>query len=531
MNFNLSRLIFLFVIFSIGFAFTATNSNFSSPAFSLDTISKSKFKFEKQLSLSDSLVLDSLISDSSVVKEIYFPESFSNIEGVSTFRGGPRRDRPSYGIIEERPKSLKIKWSYSTGGDAKWGGGAGWTGQPCIIKWSDSVKNLMNIAPALKLDSAFKEVILGSLDGKIYFLDLNSGKPSRPVINIRNPIKGTVSVDPRGWPLLYAGQGISNTGEFGVRIFNLIDQSRIFFVNGRDPFAYRAWAAFDGAPLYAEGKDILFLGGENGVVYSVQLNSNLSFPDSSLISNLTILPKVDKYRYQFNTSQYQGIENSLVGYRDQLYFSDNNGFIQCLSANTLDPVWIARNYDDTDATLVLEEEDSIPFLYTGNEVDLQGAKGFTYIKKLNGIDGSTVWEAKYACLTIRGDHPVNGGMLSTPVIGKQNGRDLAIFSLSRYGGMNKGLLVALKKSSGEKAWEVMLDNYAWSSPLDIYDKHGNMYIFLADSKGFVMLFDGLTGELIYKAKIAELFEASPAAFNNMIVIASRPREIFCLEVE
>jgi hypothetical protein len=78
---------------------------------------------------------------------------------------------------------------------------------------------------------------------------------------------------------------------------------------------------------------------------------------------------------------------------------------------------------------------------------------------------------------------------------------------------------------------VQLDNYAWSSPLDIYDEEGYMYIFLADSRGYVMLFDGATGKLIYKEKIAEIFEASPAAFNNKIIIASRPRKIFCLEVQ
>lgn len=456
---------------------------------------------------------------------IDFPPSFDGIEGVSTFRGGPRRDRPSYGVIAGRPKSLKVKWSYVTGGDAKWGGGAGWTGQPCIVKWSDSVRNAMNVLPAFKSDSSFKEVILGSLDGKIYFLDLESGKPSRPNINIKNPIKGTVSIDPRGWPLLYAGQGISNTGEFGVRIFNLIDQSKIFYLNGKDPFALRGWSAFDGAPLIEPGSDNLFQGGENGVVYSLPLNSKMDSISFSL------KPEVKKYRYQYNATQYQGIENSLVGYKNRLFFSDNNGFIQCLSAENMRPLWITQNHDDTDATLVLEEETGTPYLYTGNEVDLQGAKGYTYIKKLNGTDGSTVWETKFECLTIRGDHPVNGGMLSTPVLGKQSGKDLAVFSLSRYKGMNKGLLVALNKSTGEKAWEVFLDNYAWSSPLDIYDEQGNMYIFLADSKGFVRLFDGLTGATIYKAKIAELFEASPAAFDNKIVIASRPREIFCLEVQ
>ena len=517
MSFNLSRMGFLCAIISLTVAFVPRGKVNLKRNRTVDTISRAKFKFEKQLPH----------SSNPAFKTVSFPSSFSKVEGVSTFRGGPYRDRPSYGVLENRPKSLKVKWSYATGGDAKWGGGAGWTGQPCIIKWSDSVRGLMNVLPAIKADPNFKEVILGSLDGKIYFLDLENGKPSRPAININNPIKGTVTVDPRGWPVLYAGQGISNTGEFGVRIFNLIDQQKVYFINGRDSFAYRPWSAFDGAPLVAEDSDVLFLGGENGLVYSIHLNSAfaMSHPYYSLS------PEVTKYRYQFNPTQYQGIENSLVGYKDRLYFSDNNGFIQCLSSEDFNPIWFTQNHDDTDATLVLEEENGVPFLYTGNEVDLQGAKGYTYVKKLNGNDGSTVWESKFACLTIRGEHPVNGGMLSTPVIGKQNGSDLAVFSISRYNGMNKGLLVALKKSSGEKVWELLLDNYAWSSPLDIYDRQGNMYVFLADSKGFVMLFDGLNGDLIYKAKIAELFEASPAAFDNKIVIASRPREIFCLEVQ
>lgn len=483
----------------------------------VDTLNRGKFKFEKEFPK----------SGSNSTKKISFPSLFKGVEGVSTFRGGPHRDRPSYGLLDGKPKGLKIKWSYNTGGDPKWGGGAGWTGQPLIIKWSDSVRERMNVSPQLISDANFKEVILGSLDGKIYFHDLETGKPSRPSINIQNPIKGTLSVDPRGLPILYAGQGISNNGEFGVRIFSLLDQRKIFFLNGRDSFAHRAWAAFDGSPLIDENSDVLFLGGENGLIYSMAL---LTHYNSSL-PGLAISPEATKYRYQINKTQYQGIENSMVGYKDRLYFADNNGFIQCLSAQYLEPIWITHNYDDTDATLVLEEEGGIPFLYTGNEVDLQGAKGFTYIKKLNGNDGSTMWESKFECQTVRGPHPVNGGMLSTPVVGKENGKELAIFSLSRYGGMNKGLLVALQKSTGAIAWKVLLDNYSWSSPLDIYDKQGNMYIFLADSKGFVMLFDGMSGSIISKTKIADLFEASPVSYDNIIVIASRPRVVFGLLIE
>ena len=513
---KISRFSFFSALFFLIIAFS-TQTDIGWVAMEGDTINRSKFKLGKEFPPSGNFLN----------RKISFPSSFNGVEGVSTFRGGPYRDRASYGRLGEKPKTLKIKWSYNTGSDPKWGGGAGWTGQPLIIKWSDSVRAMMNLAPDMKANPDFKEVILGSLDGKLYFHDLETGKPSRPPINIKNPIKGTLSVDPRGLPLLYAGQGISNTGEFGVRVFNLMDQSKLFFVNGRDPFAHRAWAAFDGSPLIDENADVLFLGGENGLIYSISLKTNYT----SSLPGITISPEATKYRYQFNSSHYQGIENSLVGYKDRIFFADNNGFIQCLSAEGMEPIWITQNHDDTDATLVLEEENGIPFLFTGNEVDLQGAKGFSHVKKLNGNDGSTVWDTKFECQTVRGPHPVNGGMLSTPVVGKQNGSGLAIFSLSRYGGMNKGLLVALQKSTGAIAWEVLLDNYSWSSPLDIYDKQGNMYIFLADSKGFVMLFDGLSGSIIYKAKIADLFEASPVSYDNMIVIASRPRVVFGLSVE
>jgi outer membrane protein assembly factor BamB len=514
---NLMRFTFFCAIFFLFLAFTSSRKFISSAREEGDTISRSKFNFERQLPP----------SGSSPTEGISFPRSFTAVEGVTTFRGGPYRDRPSVGALNSSPKFLKIKWSYTTKGDPKWGGGAGWTGQPLIIKWSDSVRAMMNVLPEFKSKSNFKEVILGALDGRIYFHDLETGKPSRPPIDIRNPIKGTLTVDPRGLPILYAGQGISNTGEFGVRIFSLIDQSKIFFLNGHDTFALRSWAAFDSSPLIDGQADAMFVGGENGLVYSVGLHTKLIKSPPAV----SVAPQVTKYRYKLNASQLQGIESTLVGYRNVLYFCDNNGFIQCVSANDMKPIWIAHNKDDTDATLVLEEESGVPFLYTGNEVDIQGAKGFTVVKKLNGHDGSTVWESIYECRTVRGAHPVNGGMLSTPVVGKQNGKDLAVFSISRYKGMDRGLLVALKKSTGEKAWEVLLEKYAWSSPLDIYDKQGNMYIFLADSGGSVMLFDGQTGALIFKEKIGDLFEASPVAYDNLIVIPSRPRSVFCLEVQ
>jgi hypothetical protein len=65
-----------------------------------------------------------------------------------------------------------------------------------------------------------------TLDGNIYFLDLDDGKATRPLINVGYPHKGSVTVDPRGYPLLYAGQGIDEKAgkrvPIGYRIFSLL---------------------------------------------------------------------------------------------------------------------------------------------------------------------------------------------------------------------------------------------------------------------------------------------------------------------
>ena len=136
---NLRRLAFFCAIFFLSLAFTSPKDFISAGTHEGDTISRSKFKFERQLPP----------SGDSITRGISFPRSFTTVEGVTTFRGGPYRDRPSVGVLDSPPKLLKVKWTYTTKGDPKWGGGAGWTGQPLIVKWSDSIRAMMNVLPSL----------------------------------------------------------------------------------------------------------------------------------------------------------------------------------------------------------------------------------------------------------------------------------------------------------------------------------------------------------------------------------------------
>ena len=460
------------------------------------------------------------------IENLMFPLKYTEIEGVLTFRGNNMRDLASYGWTSIKEEKLEPTWSFRTS-SSTWGGGAGWTGQPSLIKWPASMKKFMNLDDKYKENDNFIEVVYASLDGHIYFFDMESGIETRPSININNPIKGSVSLDPRGYPLLYVGQGIPERGAIGYRIFSLINMEQLYFIEGEDPIAYRNWGAFDGAPLINRETDTLFLGGENGVFYDVKLNTY--FDEKT--GELKINPREIKYVYKIQGNNYQGIENSVAAYRNLVYFADNGGSIQCIDLLTLNPVWIFNTGDDTDASLTIEVEENIPYIYTGNEVDKQGTKGISYIRKINGITGELVFENKYEAMSLIGEHAVNGGILATNVIGKKSIKNLVVFTIARYEEFNSGLLLAIDKSTGKEVWRFKMPNYAWSSPVDFYDAEGKGYIIQCDSVGNMYLIEGATGEVCFNINLGSNIESSPAIFNDTIVVATRGGEICCIKVK
>lgn len=273
-----------------------------------------------------------------------------------------------------------------------------------------------------------KEVIYGTLDGKIYFLDLDNGESTRNPINIGYPIKGSVSVDPRGLPLLYSGQGIEKrggvTGKIGFRIFSLIDQKMLYFINGLENSAYRHWGAFDSTPLVDTKNDTLYECGENGILYSVKLNSNFDLSAGSVSIN----PEVLRYRYKSPSVKKLGTENSIAIYKNFSYFVDNSGYLQCVDLNTLSPVWVRNVTDDTDSTIAIEDlGGSNVSLYTACEVDHQGKNGYSYVRKINALTGELIWENKYQCTFSE----TNGGALASPIVGKNDISNLVIFNIAK----------------------------------------------------------------------------------------------------
>lgn len=451
---------------------------------------------------------------------------YNQIEGVTTFRGSNYRDGGAYGTIPENPSKLSIQWKKRISSLDGWSG-VGWTGQGSAVRWPAELREKMNIVDEKRTKDGLVEVIYAALDGHIYFLDIDDGEITRKAIDIGAPIKGSLTLDPRGYPLLYCGQGIYDVEgvrmKCGTRIWSLFDQSQLFFLNGKDDLALRAWRAFDCSPIIDAGTDTMFTAGENGVVYSVRLNTELT--DSAV----TVNPEVDRYIYKQSIDGKVGSENSVVVYNHYIYFATNAGIIQCVDLNTLEPVWAFFAKDDIDASLTLEVEPSgLVALYAANELDIRGKNGNSQMIKLNALTGELLWARDSHDIYQNNDN--GGGSFATPAIGKNGLSDLVYFHVARTK-ESHGMLYALDKTTGETVWEHDQGSFGWCSPTCVYTPSGKGYVLVGSSNGKLRLFDGLTGKIVASVDLESNIEGTPFVFEDTIVVGTRGSRIFGIKIQ
>lgn len=447
--------------------------------------------------------------------------SYTDIKGILTFRGNHYRDQTAIGTLPSVPQRLEILWKNTTGKNAQWGGGSGWTGQPLVIEWP--AHSPIGVYEKFKNKENFTEVIQVSLDGNVYFYDLETGEESREKILIGNPIKGTPSLHPRGYPLLFVGEGIPQSS-ISLNIVNLITNNVIAKIPGLDPFAYRKWGAFDGSPLISKETDTMVTNGENGLIYQVKLNTVYDEDQG----NLTINPQINKMAFTY-PNQKHGIESSIISDGPYLFTADNTGMIQAVDAQSLETLWSVPAFDDTDATMILHQEDGIKYLYTASEIDLQGSKGFAKVRKIEASTGTVVWERDFSGYSIVGDHPINGGFLASPLKGEGNLEGQMIFTMARGNSLHSGYIVSLDQQTGQTVWQWEMEHYAWSSPAGITDVEGNFYIVQGDSAGKIFLIKNGT-ELIDVINVGANVEASPIIYENKIIVGTRGGHILAIEI-
>ena len=195
-------------------------------------------------------------------------------------------------------------------------------------------------------------------------------------------------------------------------------------------------------------------------------------------------------------------------------------------------IWSQDTRDDSNSTPVFEWNGlDGGYIYTAPSLHWTNKNGAGYIciYKLDAKTGEIVWEYRYDCNTIEG---VSGGVQSSPLLGQPGTQleGLILYTVARTPGVWDGKLVALKTETGEVAWEISMDCYTWSSPVAVYDENGNAYIIYSDCIGSTFMVD-CNGNRLSKISLGSNIEASPAVFNNMLVVGSRGQTIFGIKIQ
>jgi len=473
------------------------------------------------------------------------PEDYFALPGIAAFRANNYRTDSAYGTATVSEKALTRVWSGSTGtltnADGTTWTGSGWTGQPLIVEWPSATRRIMNLYDHKKAKDGLTEVIYATLDGCIYFLDLSDGSFTRDPLRINMPFKGSGSLDPRGYPLMYVGSGDENNAGDHPRMYiiSLIDGQILYEGGFNDPLALRTdhdnWSAFDSSPLVCAANDTLIWPGENGLLYTMRLNT---FYDA-IGGTIEIQPSAP-VAARYNTSRsnndtyWYGYEASPVVVDHYLYVSENGGMFYCIDLNTMQLVWAQDTKDDSNATPVYEAiSDTEGYLYTAPSLHWTAdgnGQGPVSLYKLNAANGEIVWEVPYKVHTVSG---VSGGVQASPLLGRKGTslENTVVYSISRTPDVDSGLLVALDTANGAERWRLSLRHYAWSSPVAVYDANGQAYILLGDSAGNLVLVDGATGEVADRLSVGTMIEATPAVYNNRLVIGTKCQTIQGIDIQ
>ena len=453
-------------------------------------------------------------------------DSYTTAAGVTTFRGDHHRNNATYGVADITSKTITEKWGADLS-ETDNPSGCGWTGQPLIIRWNDAEKSVMNLKDDKKEKADLVEVIYTTTDGIIYFYDLEDGTYTRDPIYLGMKFACTGALDPRGYPLLYVGASDGETKTPRIYVVSLIDCKVLYEQSGSDIDAYYRQFAFNSAPLIHAETDTLIWSCESGILYFIKLNTQYAKGSGTI----SVKPEnIVKLRYKSEPYTKVGTASSPLAVDHYLYFADNAGMVFCVDMTTMDLVWAQNVGDQVSATPVFEEnENGEAFLYTATAAVNDRTR--CQIHKLSARTGEIIWE--YTVENVRSSTSTTGGILSSPILGKPGTTldGMIIFSIARTPSSNSGLLLALDTVTGTPAWEYELAGYTWSSPIALHTEDGTGYIVACDSQGNVNLHEATTGNLLSFQNAGFGIDASPAAFENTIIVGTNGQIICAFTVE
>lgn len=425
------------------------------------------------------------------------------VAGVLTFRGAPTRDYHGEGPV---PADPTVAWSYpgrnmcgpsTVGTETTTWCGLGWTGQPAVWERDGEVW-----------------VAFGAYDYGVHIIDGTTGEDRLPPFRTGDIIKGSVTVDPDGYPLIYTG---SRDGFLRALSFDQGEIRELWKLDARS-IQPRLWNDdWDGSPLIID--DYLFEGGENSNLHIVKLNRN--YNDDGFVTldpELVVVEPGWDDELLAAVGRNVSIESSVAIYKSTLWFANSGGLVQGWDiaglADGVAPERIFRFWigDDTDATLVIDDEG---FVYAAAEYERgnQRSREVGQLVKLDPTkpDDPIVWSVD--------DHGrLNGGFWATP----------AVVGSMVYASTDSGRLLGIDRESGELLWEKQLAGPLWSSQVVVDD-----VLIQGECSGHLSAFDisdpGVDPPQLWRLPVGGCIEATPVVWKGRIYVATRAGQFHMLE--
>ncbi|MBW3666260.1 MAG: PQQ-binding-like beta-propeller repeat protein [Actinobacteria bacterium] len=421
-------------------------------------------------------------------------------EGLVMFRGNPTRNFYGTGPISDSPSQL---WRYpgspmcstsSNLGETKVWCGMGWTGQPAVHTRDDGVT----------------ELIFGAYDGAVHFVDAETGAALRPPFPTGDLIKGSVTIDPDGFPLLYFGSRDNK-----LRILAL-DRETPTEIWSLDAYAVDGiWNDdWDANPLIVD--DVMYEGGENGWFFVYKLNRSIG-GDGLVSVDPQLLFSMRGYDEELisKSGNNVSIESSTVMSEGRVYFANSGGRVVGLDVSNIGAGEAPVVFDyyaggDIDATIVADEEGFV-YVAIENEPSQMGsveAARNEEVGQLVKLDPFTegdprVWGLD---LTAQGD----SGLWATP----------ALYGDMLYVNTHTGELIAVDKDSGEIVWRDQVGYHSWSSPA-VVDGTLVVATCTGELRGY-SLADPASPTRLWSIPLGEAcLEATPAIWEGTIFLGSR----------
>ena len=190
----------------------------------------------------------------------------------------------------------------------------------------------------------------------------------------------------------------------------------------------------------------------------------------------------------------------------------------------------AEEAEDAEQTETTIDDNRELSLYTANMLNNR-KKGDSniQIRRYDALSGKQAWSVDIGVHKGKKDKD-DVGAKASPVIGQNRLSDLVYYTvtgLSDDGRSRLGLsgdapaaLIALEKKTGNIVWAFGLSSRSESSPIAVYDKDGNGWIIQCEQNGKIHLLDGRNGSLVDTCELKAQIEASPAAYDDIMVIGT-----------